>query len=79
VGIESVNLLKYSLNGEALDTFMHTLARLPQGKGTVKVYVGREKGADSRQMGNRWGSDSEMSQAEGFSRDTAARRSSHFH
>jgi hypothetical protein len=69
VAIETENLLLYSLNGEALDAFMRKLANLPKGKPTVRIYIARVQ-----QMGIKWGSDSELSQSEGFIRDSATRR-----
>ena len=73
VAIEAENLLKYALNGEALNAFMRTLAQLPPDKSTVRIFVAREKNAPEK-LGNRWGSDSELSQSEGFIRDSSTRR-----
>uniref|UniRef100_A0A915N5U0 PDZ domain-containing protein n=1 Tax=Meloidogyne javanica TaxID=6303 RepID=A0A915N5U0_MELJA len=36
IGIEEVNLLNYSLNGEALDAFMGTLSQIPTNKRTSR-------------------------------------------
>jgi len=87
IGIEEVNLLNYSLNGEALDAFMGTLSQIPTNKRTVLLFIARIKeGEDEKGGGNlkeelkqqqhqsRWGSDSELSQKEQFVRDSVTRR-----
>uniref|UniRef100_A0A914LCY8 PDZ domain-containing protein n=1 Tax=Meloidogyne incognita TaxID=6306 RepID=A0A914LCY8_MELIC len=89
IGIEEVNLLNYSLNGEALDAFMGTLSQIPTNKRTVLLFIARIKeGEDEEKEGgnlneklkqqqhqSRWGSDSELSQKEQFVRDSVTRRS----
>ena len=83
-GIEEVNLLNFTLNGEALDAFMGTLAQIPINKKTVLLYIARMKN-DGRINNNtklqqtlvhqsRWGSDSELSNTDQFVRDSVTRR-----
>ncbi|KAL7078054.1 hypothetical protein ACQ4LE_002588, partial [Meloidogyne hapla] len=79
-GIEEVNLLNFSLNGEALDAFMGTLSQIPTNKKKVLLFIARIKEEEnlnkiSQTHQSRWGSDSELSQKEQFVRDSVTRRS----
>jgi hypothetical protein len=88
-GIEEVNLLNFTFNGEALDAFMGTLSQIPNNKKTVLLFIARIKNDDKKLNNtklqqttnqqafghqNRWGSDSELSNTDQFVRDSVTRR-----